>query len=121
MWGCKSCVDVLRWISVVLLIAIGAIADYHYCCAVAAVRISVGAVLLSSVLAIGSRTQKGREVWSFVKNARTELRKVIWPTRQETVRITLVVVISVSITALLLWGLDNLFMWIVAWVTELKN
>jgi preprotein translocase subunit SecE len=44
-----------------------------------------------------------------MREARAELRKVVWPTRQETVQTTLIVVVMVVIVALILWALDAVF------------
>jgi preprotein translocase subunit SecE len=49
-----------------------------------------------------------------VKGSRTEIRKVVWPTRQETVQTTMIVVAFVVLVALLLWGLDSLLGWLVS-------
>ena len=49
-----------------------------------------------------------------LKEARVELRKVIWPTRVETGQTTAIVVVVVLIVALILWALDSLFAWIIA-------
>jgi preprotein translocase SecE subunit len=44
--------------------------------------------------------------------ARTEIRKVVWPTRQEATQTTLVVVAVVLVTSLVLWGLDTFLGWL---------
>ncbi|WP_438504165.1 preprotein translocase subunit SecE [Acinetobacter towneri] len=49
-----------------------------------------------------------------MKEARVEIRKVVWPTRQETMQTTLIVVAVVLVMALLLWGLDSLLGWLVS-------
>ncbi|MEX5381397.1 preprotein translocase subunit SecE, partial [Acinetobacter towneri] len=49
-----------------------------------------------------------------LKEARVEIRKVVWPTRQETMQTTLIVVAVVLVMALLLWGLDSLLGWLVS-------
>ena len=69
------------------------------------------------VLSLASFTQKGRHAWSFAKDARVELRKVIWPTRQETVQSTMMIVVVVVVTALFLWGIDSVLLWAVGFVT----
>jgi preprotein translocase subunit SecE len=51
-----------------------------------------------------------------LKEARGEIRKVVWPTRQETTQTTLIVVVVVLVMALLLWGLDSLLGWLVSMV-----
>ena len=69
------------------------------------------------MLLVISQTSKGLQLWSFIKGARIELRKVVWPTRQETIQTTLVVVAMVVVAALILWGIDTLFFWLVGWLT----
>ena len=51
-------------------------------------------------------SSKGRDVREFLSEARFELRKVVWPTRQETTRMAWVVIIVVVIVSLLLAGFD---------------
>jgi preprotein translocase subunit SecE len=48
------------------------------------------------------------------KEARNEIRQVVWPNRQETMQTTLIVVAVVLVMALLLWGLDSLLSWAVS-------
>ena len=59
----------------------------------------------------------GKAFWGFFQQARMELRKVVWPTRQETMHTTLMVVVMVIIVGLLLWMLDSLFLWLVRLLT----
>jgi len=53
----------------------------------------------------------------FVRGAQAELRKVVWPTKQETVQSTLVVIAMVTVMGLVLWGFDALLLRVVAWLT----
>ena len=50
----------------------------------------------------------GRNFWQFFLESRVELRKVFWPTRQETLTTTMVVLVFVAITATFFWLLDLL-------------
>lgn len=109
--------DGLKWLLVVLVVVGGIVANYVYSTVPAAIRAAIGIVLFIIVIAIAGYTAKGRAAWGFIKSARTELRKVIWPTRQETVQTTLVVVAMVTVTAFILWGLDAFFMWALGWLT----
>ncbi|AJC50410.1 preprotein translocase subunit SecE [Coxiella endosymbiont of Amblyomma americanum] len=113
----KSCFDTLKWILVAILIAVWIIVNFYRYHTVLLIRAAVEGILFVLVLLIAVQTRKGREVWGFVKDARMELRKVIWPTRQETIRVTMVVVAMVVVTALVLWSLDSFFMWVIAWIT----
>ncbi|MFM8844393.1 MAG: preprotein translocase subunit SecE [Gammaproteobacteria bacterium] len=56
-------------------------------------------------------SQYGRDLWKFVLEARIELYKVFWPTRQETGTMTLVVFVFVIIMSLFFWGVDSLLGW----------
>ena len=62
-------------------------------------------------------TEKGKRTASFFKDARTEVRKVVWPTRQETVQTTLTVFIIVVIVGILLWLFDMLLSWLFRLIT----
>jgi len=49
-----------------------------------------------------------------MKEAKNEIRKVVWPTRQETGQTTMMVVAVVIIIGILLWGLDTFLGWVVS-------
>lgn len=95
----------------------GVIANHHFNEVEWALRSAIGLVVLCGLLALAYRTTAGQHAWVFIKSARAELHKVVWPTRQETVQTTLVVIVMVAITALLLWGVDALFLWGVSFIT----
>ncbi len=57
------------------------------------------------------RTQLGKTVLDYLAGARMELRKVVWPTRQESVQTTLLIAGFVVFAALLMWGLDSALLW----------
>ena len=75
---------------------------------VAAVAVAAGIFYTSST---------GRAAWEFARESRTELRKVVWPTRQETVQTTLVVMLVVILVGIFLWLLDSLLLWVVKALT----
>jgi preprotein translocase subunit SecE len=56
-------------------------------------------------------TDVGRTVWNFVLESKQEVRKVVWPTRDETMRTTLLVFAMVLIVGLILWLLDMFLFW----------
>jgi preprotein translocase subunit SecE len=73
---------------------------------------SIGAALL-----VTYQTAMGRSLWGYVVGSRIELRKVVWPSKQESVQATLMIAVVVLIMALLLWGLDSLLFWAVQLLT----
>ncbi|MBA8634294.1 preprotein translocase subunit SecE [Staphylococcus aureus] len=60
-------------------------------------------------------TGKGRDTREFLSESRFELRKVVWPTRQEAIRMTWVVIVVVLILSLLLGGFDFLIQKLTQW------
>jgi preprotein translocase subunit SecE len=63
---------------------------------------------------------KGRNAIDFAKESRTEARKVVWPTRQEAVQTTAIVLVATLIMSLVMWGLDSILFELVGFVTGLK-
>jgi preprotein translocase subunit SecE len=68
---------------------------------------------------IGYFTSKGQQVFLFGMEAKAELLKVVWPTRQETIQTTSIVMIMVAVTGFILWGIDSGMMWVIAKITHL--
>jgi preprotein translocase subunit SecE len=66
---------------------------------------------------IASHNDIGRTVWSFIGATRTEVRKVVWPTRAETMQTSLVVLVIVLLLGILIWLLDIAILWAVRLLT----
>lgn len=64
-------------------------------------------------------TSTGKQILRFAKESKNELLKVVWPTRQETVQTTTIVIAMVTITGFVLWGIDSMMMWAIARITHL--
>lgn len=73
-------------------------------------------VALMMVVLLGLTT-KGLAFFKFSKEARSELRKVHWPARQETIQTTLIVMVMVVVVGLCLWGIDGFFIWVINTLT----
>jgi len=112
--------DSLKW-GVIFLILIGAVfANYYFGEESVLVRALgvVGAVVIAGLIAM--QTDKGRSAVLFAKESRTEVRKVVWPTRQEAVQTTGIVLIATLIMSLIMWGLDSVLFWLVGLITGLQ-
>lgn len=95
----------LLWLAIAVLIA--SIAGYYYFTAytdVVRVLGMLGGVAVAALIAFQSAL--GRTAWSYVQGSRTELRRMVWPTRRETMQTTLLVVVFVLILAAFIWALD---------------
>ncbi|NJN51220.1 MAG: preprotein translocase subunit SecE [Gammaproteobacteria bacterium] len=110
----QSLLDWVKWLVVVALIGGGIFANWYY--QDQSLLNRVLALVAMAVVAVGValQTEKGRGIWSLLKESRTEIRRVVWPTRQETTQTTLVVVALVLVFSLILWGLDSLLSWLVS-------
>jgi preprotein translocase subunit SecE len=97
----------------VLLIGIGAFYWYDDFPLVGRIAMVVGGLAVAAGLVWFS--WYGREFWQFAQASRIELRKVVWPSRDETIKTTYVVFIFAIAMGLFFWGLD----WVLTWLTRL--
>ena len=104
--------DSVKWLLVVVLVAAGVAGNMYFASYALLYRVVALLVLAVIAAAIALQTEKGQAFWKLVKEARVEIRKVVWPTRQETTQTTLIVVAFVLVAALVLWGLDTLLGWL---------
>ena len=79
---------------------------------VRALAVIVGLVAGGAVFMLSG---KGRDTREFLSESRFELRKVVWPTRQEAVRMTWVVIVVVVVLSLLLGGFDFVIQKLTQW------
>jgi preprotein translocase subunit SecE len=106
-----SAFDTARLVLAVILLMAGIVGFYYFSEQSLIYRI-MGVVGLSvSAIGVVLTTIIGKSFLSFLKDARIEVRKVVWPTRQETVQATLVVVALVFFVGLVLWLLDMVLFW----------
>lgn len=109
--------DWLKWSVAIVLILAGVVGNHYYSEVSMPLRMLGWLVTLAVAGFIISKTQKGRWVIEFFRDSRAELRKVVWPTREETMQTTLVVAAMVIILALILWGMDGVLVWLIGWLT----
>jgi len=113
----SSKLDVLKLGSAGVVIALAVAAFYVFSDAPTLFRV-LGVVAAVAVAAgIAYTTSVGQSTWGFMRESRSELRKVVWPTRQETIQTTLIVMAVVVLVALFLWLLDSLLLWLVKLLT----
>lgn len=112
--GSSSIADtILLLLSVMVLI--GGIVGFYYFenQAITVVR-SVGLLLAVGVAMFIARfTEKGMTLFRFFKEADIERRKVVWPTRAETVQTAIMVIIVTIIVSIMLFLIDTVLGWIV--------
>jgi preprotein translocase subunit SecE len=72
-------------------------------------------VLLGAFVALQSA--QGQELWKFIQATRVELRKVVWPTREETIQTTIAVFVFAVIMGVFFWLLDLSLLYITSYLT----
>ena len=98
--------DTVKLLLAVLVLVAGIVAFYYFEVHSLLFRV-LGLLAVAGVaVAIIMQTAKGRGIWHFAVDARAEVRKVVWPTRQETVQTTLIVFAMVLVMGLVLWLFD---------------
>ncbi|OMH39008.1 preprotein translocase subunit SecE [Motiliproteus sp. MSK22-1] len=112
----ESKLDSLKWIVVALLVAAGVIGNSYYSDQSLLYRVLALLVVAAVAGLLALQTTKGKAFFDMFKEAKTEIRKVVWPTRQETVQTTAIVVVVVLIVGILLWAIDSLLSWLVSGV-----
>ena len=93
---------------VILLAGIGGF--YYYADASLLYRVLGLVAILIVAAGIAFTTSTGQAILSFGRESRAEVRKVVWPTRQETVQTTLMVVVAVIILGIFLWLIDMMLL-----------
>jgi preprotein translocase subunit SecE len=109
--------DTAKLAAAVVAVVAG-IAGYYY---FAATPIVVRVLLVIAGLAVAAVlvfwTAQGRDLWAFMQGSRVELRKVVWPTRQETTQTTLMVAVFVLALGTFFWLLDFALLGLTRWLT----
>jgi preprotein translocase subunit SecE len=114
--GASAKDNALMILSIVALLA-GVVAFYWYEENGLALRLAM--VGSGVVVAVGLVwvSWYGREFWQFAQAARVELRKVVWPEREDTVRTTVLVIVFASLMGLFFWLLDLILTWLIRLLT----
>ena len=98
--------DWAKWAAVAVIIAAAVYGNSYFSAESLLIR-TIGLLIAAGAAGwVASQTVKGRAFIDLCLEARVEIRKVVWPTRQETTQTTIVVLIVIFIVALILWLLD---------------
>jgi len=112
-----SGLDTVKLAAAAVLLVAGIYGFYHFAAYSTLLRV-VGLLVISGVAAaVALQTDQGRRLWQFAGDSRNEVRKVVWPTRQETMQTTLVVIVMVLILGIILWLFDMMLMGILRFLT----
>lgn len=99
--------DNIKLLAAGLLIAAGIAGFYLLSDMPTVVRVLSVLAGVGAAASVAWFTQSGRAFYGFSQEAVTEARKVVWPTRKETIQMTGVVILFVIVMALFLWIVDG--------------
>ncbi len=95
-----------------LILVVSGVAAFYYFSDYSLLYRSLGLVAVIIVaMFIMLTTDLGRSVWAFMLEAKQEVRKVVWPSRAETMQTTLMVFVMVFLVGVILWLLDMFLFW----------
>ena len=112
----NSSLDTVKLGIAALILAAGFIGFYHFADQPLLYRV-LGLLLFVIIAAgIGLTTTKGRSLTGFMQAARVEVRKMVWPTRTETLQTTAVVLVVVLLIGIFLFLIDKVLAWLMQMV-----
>jgi preprotein translocase subunit SecE len=114
--GASAKDNALMILAIVALLA-GVVAFYWYEEDPLAFRLAMVGSGLVVAVGLAWVSWYGREFWQFAQAARVELRKVVWPEREDTVRTTVLVIVFASLMGLFFWVLDLILTWLIRLLT----
>jgi preprotein translocase subunit SecE len=105
-------------LTLAVVILVGSIVAYYYFANESALLRAIG-VLIAFIAAVwvAFQSAQGQTLWKFIQGSRVELRKVVWPTREETIQTTIVVLVFATIMGVFFWLLDLSLLWFTSFVT----
>ncbi len=103
--------DTIKLILAAAALVGGIVAYYYFENESILLRVAGLLVALAIGVVIAFQSLQGQNLWRFVQSSRNEIRKVIWPTRQETMQTTLTVLVFTLILGVFFWILDLILLW----------
>ena len=110
-------VDTVKLALAVLIVLVGLVGYYYFGGASVLLRTFGVLVAVAAALGVLYTSFQGQVLWKFIQGSRVELRKVVWPTREETIQTTLVVLVFALIGGVFFWLLDLFLLFVTSRIT----
>ena len=112
-----SALDIVK-LAAAAAILVGGIGAYYYYADASVLLRAIGVlVALIAALGVAAWSSQGQTLWKFIQGSRVELRKVIWPTREEATQTTLAVLVFALVMGVFFWLLDMFLLWVTRLLT----
>jgi preprotein translocase subunit SecE len=110
-------VDTAKLVFAIVLVLAGLVGYYAFPTASALLRALGVIVAVAAAAGVAFTSLQGRALWKFIQGARVELNKVVWPTREETIQTTIVVLVVALFGGVFFWLLDLFLLWLTTRIT----
>jgi preprotein translocase subunit SecE len=110
-------VDTAKLVLAILVVLAGLVGYYAFPNSSVLLRALGVIAALGAAGAVAFTSLQGRALWKFIQGARIELNKVVWPTREETIQTTLVVLVVTLFGGVFFWLLDLFLLWLTTRIT----
>jgi preprotein translocase subunit SecE len=110
-------VDTAKLALAIVVVLAGLVGYYYFADASTLLRALAVIAALAIGAAVAFTSLQGRLLWKFIQGARVELNKVVWPTREETIQTTLVVLVVALFGGVFFWLLDLFLLWLTTRIT----
>jgi preprotein translocase subunit SecE len=107
----QSVFDIVKQVSSVFFVLAAVVAFYYFSEIQLLYRVVGLLFVFLFVVGMVLTTALGRSIRVFALESRQEVKKVVWPNREETMRTTLLVFAMVSVVGIVLWLLDTSLFW----------
>jgi len=105
-------------LALAIVVVLAGLVGYYYFADSSALLRALGVMLaVGAAAAVAFTSLQGRALWKFIQGARVELNKVVWPTREETIQTTLVVLVVALFGGVFFWLLDLFLLWLTTRIT----
>jgi preprotein translocase subunit SecE len=108
----SGALDILKLLIAAGLLVGGIFGYYWYLELMLALRVLLVLGGLAACIGVAATSTQGQRVWAFIQGSRIEIRKVVWPTKQETMQTAIAVFIFTLVMALFFWALDSGLLWL---------
>ncbi|XBC40295.1 MAG: preprotein translocase subunit SecE [Buchnera aphidicola (Nurudea ibofushi)] len=116
---CKH-LNIIKWFVVGILTILTLSNHYYYINLSFPWHIITTIFLFISTISIAFLTKQGKKILLLIYEAKKETKKIIFPKLKETFHTTIIVIIATFIISLILWGLDNILIRFISFITTLR-
>lgn len=109
--------DIAKWLITAVIFTVALVSNYYFSKIAAPIRVIGWIVIFAGLLGLIAWTEQGQRAIEFLGEARMELRKVVWPSSQETIQTTGLIILMVVLFGLIMWGFDTLLLFLIGLLT----